>query len=76
MCLYFIAIFIPPLALALRLGQGVSACDVLINVLLWILGWIPGVIHAFWLISKSFKYAPRTYVAAAHPQPVMPGRRY
>ncbi|GAA5913670.1 hypothetical protein JCM8208_005897 [Rhodotorula glutinis] len=62
MCLYVIAIFIPPLAVAMRMGHGVSGCDVVINILLWILGFIPGVIHAFWLVSKSFKYAPRTQV--------------
>ncbi|GAA5828730.1 hypothetical protein JCM3770_004318, partial [Rhodotorula araucariae] len=38
MCLYFIAVLFPPLAVALRLGQGgVGACDVLINVLLCVL---------------------------------------
>ncbi|GAA5836810.1 hypothetical protein JCM9279_007668 [Rhodotorula babjevae] len=73
MCLYVIAIFIPPLAVAMRMGHGVSGCDVLINVLLWILGTLhPGVIHAFWLISKSFKYAPRTQVVYQQ-QPIVHG---
>ncbi|KAF9648366.1 hypothetical protein BDM02DRAFT_3096672 [Thelephora ganbajun] len=37
--LYFLAIFIPPLP--------VSRKDFCINILLWILGWIPGVIHSW-----------------------------
>ena len=24
--------------------------DILINIFLWILGWIPGVIHAWWVL--------------------------
>lgn len=38
-----IAIFLPPLAVALAHGIGKKF---LINVLLTLLGWIPGVIHA------------------------------
>ncbi|KDQ60297.1 hypothetical protein JAAARDRAFT_32678 [Jaapia argillacea MUCL 33604] len=48
--LYFIALFIPPIPVFLKTGCGV---DLLINILLWILGWIPGVIHAWWIISRS-----------------------
>ncbi|KAK7727274.1 plasma membrane proteolipid Pmp3 [Diaporthe eres] len=46
---YFIAIFIPPLAVFLKRGCG---ADLLINICLTILGWIPGLIHAWWIISK------------------------
>ncbi|CZR55977.1 probable RIC1 protein [Phialocephala subalpina] len=46
---YLVAIFIPPLAVFLKRG---CAADFLINILLTILGWIPGVIHAWWVISK------------------------
>ncbi|KAE8449532.1 plasma membrane proteolipid Pmp3 [Mollisiaceae sp. DMI_Dod_QoI] len=46
---YLVAIFIPPLAVFLKRG---CAVDFLINVCLTILGWIPGVIHAWWVISK------------------------
>ncbi|KAH9962237.1 UPF0057-domain-containing protein [Russula dissimulans] len=42
--LYFIAIFIPPLAVFFKRGCHV---DLWINIALWILGWIPGVIHAW-----------------------------
>ncbi|ETI25724.1 hypothetical protein G647_02498, partial [Cladophialophora carrionii CBS 160.54] len=40
--LYFLALFLPPLAVFLKTG-----CDsnFLINILLSILGWIPGVIR-------------------------------
>ncbi|GAA5893520.1 YqaE/Pmp3 family membrane protein [Sporobolomyces salmoneus] len=55
LCLYVLAIFVPPLPIAFKLGRGVSACDILINVLLWVLGWIPGVIHAWWLIGRTEK---------------------
>ncbi|KAF8338654.1 hypothetical protein F5887DRAFT_982256 [Amanita rubescens] len=48
--LYIIAIFIPPLPVFLKRGIG---SDFWINILLWILGWIPGVIHAWWVIGKS-----------------------
>ncbi|OBZ77937.1 hypothetical protein A0H81_02314 [Grifola frondosa] len=48
--LYFIAIFIPPLAVFFK--RGLKA-DFWINICLWILGWIPGIIHAWWIISRS-----------------------
>ncbi|KAI0287183.1 hypothetical protein BC826DRAFT_1046071 [Russula brevipes] len=51
--LYFIAIFIPPLAVVAKRGCGAEVC---VNICLWIIGWIPGVIHAWWIISKG----PRT----------------
>lgn len=47
--LYLLAIFIPPIAVVLKRGCG---ADFLINICLTILGWIPGVIHAWWVISK------------------------
>ncbi|CAK4031580.1 stress response rci [Lecanosticta acicola] len=47
--LYFLALFVPPIPVAMKAGCG---ADVLINVALWIFGWIPGVIHAWWIISK------------------------
>lgn len=37
--LYLLAIFIPPLAVVLKVGCG---ADVVINIALWIFGWIPG----------------------------------
>ena len=45
--LTIIAIFLPPLAAALRVGLSKHFW---INVVLTIIGWLPGVIHALWLI--------------------------
>ncbi|OQV09241.1 hypothetical protein CLAIMM_13382 [Cladophialophora immunda] len=41
-CLYFLALFLPPLAVFFKTG-----CDsnFLINILLSILGWLPGVLR-------------------------------
>ncbi|KAJ5137356.1 stress response RCI peptide [Penicillium atrosanguineum] len=39
----------PPLGVFLERGCG---ADLLINICLTILGWIPGVIHAFYIIFK------------------------
>ena len=50
MCLYFLAVILPPLAVFLKTGCG---ANFLINILLSILGWIPGVIHAWYIIGKN-----------------------
>jgi len=42
MLLYFLALFLPPLSVFLKRG---CAADFFINILLSILGWIPGVIR-------------------------------
>jgi uncharacterized membrane protein YqaE (UPF0057 family) len=44
-----IAIFIPPLAVFTQVGLGKHFW---INLLLTLCGWLPGVIHAFWVIGK------------------------
>ena len=44
-----LAIFLPPLAVGLR--RGLSG-PFWLNVLLTIIGWIPGVIHAFIVLSR------------------------
>ncbi|PBK61650.1 hypothetical protein ARMSODRAFT_896429 [Armillaria solidipes] len=43
-CLYFLAIIIPPVPVLLKRG---CAADFWINIALCVLGWIPGVIHAW-----------------------------
>ncbi|KZS97093.1 UPF0057-domain-containing protein [Sistotremastrum niveocremeum HHB9708] len=48
--LIIVAIIFPPAAAAFITG---CSCDLLINILLTILGYIPGHIHAFWLIYKK-----------------------
>ncbi|KAK0535341.1 hypothetical protein OC835_002390 [Tilletia horrida] len=47
-----IAILFPPAAVGILTG---CSCDLLINILLTILGYFPGHIHAFWLIWKKMK---------------------
>ncbi|WP_019503481.1 YqaE/Pmp3 family membrane protein [Pleurocapsa sp. PCC 7319] len=44
------AILLPPLGVFLTMGVSQA---LLINVLLTLLGWVPGVIHALWIISKQ-----------------------
>ncbi|KZT66585.1 UPF0057-domain-containing protein [Daedalea quercina L-15889] len=49
-CLYFLALLLPPLAVFFKRGL---RADFWINVCLSILGWIPGVLHAWYIISRS-----------------------
>lgn len=44
-----IAIFLPPLAVLLKKGLGM---DLVINIVLCILFWIPGVIHSLWVVTR------------------------
>jgi len=43
------AFILPPLGVFLERGCG---ADLLINILLTILGWIPGILHALYIILK------------------------
>lgn len=45
-----LAIFLPPLAVALKKGVGSAF---LLSILLTLIGWLPGVIHAFYVLSKK-----------------------
>ena len=45
-----IAIFIPPLGVFLQVGLGK---DFWINILLTLLGYLPGLVHAIWIIAKK-----------------------
>ncbi|KAN0127231.1 UPF0057 domain containing protein [Lactarius tabidus] len=51
-CLILVAILFPPAAAAFIAG---CSCDLLINICLTLLGYIPGHIHAFWLIYRRMK---------------------
>ncbi|KAK3045640.1 hypothetical protein LTR09_012794 [Extremus antarcticus] len=51
-----IAIFLPPVAVVLRRGCG---ADLLINILLCLLGWIPGVFHAWYVVIKTPNHSER-----------------
>ncbi len=42
-----IAVFIPPLAVATQVGLGIHFW---LNIALTLLGWVPGVLHAAWVI--------------------------
>jgi uncharacterized membrane protein YqaE (UPF0057 family) len=44
------AIFLPPLGVFLQVGLGI---DFWINVLLTLLGYVPGIIHAVWVILSK-----------------------
>ncbi|KAI8096178.1 plasma membrane proteolipid 3 [Halteromyces radiatus] len=48
-CKFLFAIIFPPLGVLLERG---CTTDLLINIALTILGFIPGVIHAFYIILK------------------------
>ncbi|MEN9519019.1 MAG: hypothetical protein RLZZ381_1607 [Cyanobacteriota bacterium] len=48
------SILLPPLGVFLTMGVGQA---LLINVLLTLLGWVPGVIHALWILSKKSEQA-------------------
>jgi uncharacterized membrane protein YqaE (UPF0057 family) len=48
------AIVLPPVGVFLT--TGVSSA-LIINILLTLLGWVPGVIHALWIISKQSERA-------------------
>lgn len=45
-----LAILLPPLGV--YLSTGVSS-TLIINILLTLLGWLPGSIHALWVVSKQ-----------------------
>ncbi|KAG6996902.1 Plasma membrane proteolipid 3 [Fusarium oxysporum f. sp. conglutinans] len=48
-CKVLLAIILPPVGVFLERGCGT---DLLINILLTILGFIPGIIHALYIILK------------------------
>lgn len=47
--LYLVAIIFPPVAVVLR--SGVCSSDFLLNILLTLFGFLPGMIHAFYYIT-------------------------
>lgn len=47
---YLLGILVPPLGVFLTMGLGSAF---LINLLLTLLGWLPGSIHAVWVIAKQ-----------------------
>lgn len=49
-----LAVFLPPVAIAISYGFSTT---LLINILLTLLGWLPGSIHAVWAIAKQSEKA-------------------
>ncbi|KAH3682068.1 hypothetical protein WICPIJ_006969 [Wickerhamomyces pijperi] len=49
-CLVLVAVICPPIAVIFK--SGLCTSDFLINVLLTMIGYIPGLIHAFFIISR------------------------
>lgn len=47
--LVIIAILLPPLAVGLKEGVG---GPLILNIILWILFYIPGLIHALWVVLR------------------------
>ena len=45
-----LTIFLPPVAVEIKEGIGLQF---LLNVLLTLVGWLPGVVHAFWVASRG-----------------------
>ncbi|MCU0730992.1 MAG: YqaE/Pmp3 family membrane protein [Hyphomonas sp.] len=45
-----LVIFLPPVAVAVRQGIGLQ---LLINIVLTLIGWVPGVIHALWVVTRE-----------------------
>jgi uncharacterized membrane protein YqaE (UPF0057 family) len=48
------SILLPPVGVFLTMGISQA---LLINILLTLLGWVPGVIHALWILSKKSEQA-------------------
>ncbi|KAI0711341.1 hypothetical protein C8Q76DRAFT_55174 [Earliella scabrosa] len=75
--LIVVAILFPPAAAAFITG---CSCDLLINILLTILGYLPGHLHAFWLIYKKMQAEERygrggyIYVGNGEYQPAYGGQ--
>ncbi|ABN68108.2 predicted protein [Scheffersomyces stipitis CBS 6054] len=48
--LVFVGFFLPPVPVLVK--RGLSSADFWINILLCILGYFPGLIHSYWIISQ------------------------
>lgn len=47
--LIILALFLPPIAVFLKKGAGK---DLIINILLCLVFYIPGIVHSVWLVTK------------------------
>ncbi|MEI1375613.1 YqaE/Pmp3 family membrane protein [Nostoc sp. UHCC 0926] len=46
---FILGLLVPPLGVFLTVGVGPT---LIINIVLTVLGWLPGSIHAIWVIAK------------------------
>ncbi|MFH7024962.1 MAG: YqaE/Pmp3 family membrane protein [Heteroscytonema crispum UTEX LB 1556] len=53
---FILGLVLPPLGVFLTVGVGPT---LLINILLTLLGWLPGSIHAVWVIAKREEQVDR-----------------
>ncbi|KDQ06325.1 hypothetical protein BOTBODRAFT_39665, partial [Botryobasidium botryosum FD-172 SS1] len=74
--LILVAIIFPPAAAAFLTG---CSCDLLINICLTVLGYLPGHLHAFYLIWKKMQAEERygaggfVYVGNGQYEPIYAG---
>ncbi|ODV74324.1 YqaE/Pmp3 family membrane protein [Cyberlindnera jadinii NRRL Y-1542] len=62
--LVFISFFLPPVAVFIKRGISV---DFWINILLFLLGFFPGLVHALYIISQYPEDERSTYQGATYP---------
>lgn len=51
---YILAVLLPPVGVFLTYGVGIT---LVINILLTLLGWVPGSIHGVWSVAKYYETA-------------------
>ncbi|KAG2148887.1 hypothetical protein DEU56DRAFT_84199 [Suillus clintonianus] len=59
--LIIVAVIFPPAAVAFISGCG---CDLFVNILLTLLGFFPGLIHALWLVFKRTNVPERRAIGS------------
>ena len=57
-----LAVILPPLGVFLQVGIGKHFW---LNIVLTILGYIPGIVHAVWVIAKNKSRAPLLIYSAS-----------
>ncbi|QEU59046.1 Sna4 [Kluyveromyces lactis] len=72
--LYIVAIIFPPIAVGLR--SGLCSSDLLLNVLLTMFGFLPGMIHAFYYITVTSPLRTDTETRYYYEQGWNDGQRY
>ena len=48
-----LTILLPPAPVAIKEGFGTQ---LLLNILLTLIGWLPGVVHAFWVQTRTGEF--------------------